>query len=94
MIEPVGDIVDAHSYPHPAFPFDDNRYRDFIKVMGEFGGHDSRRTDRRDVDNCDDRQCRRSARSFRRWRCSRAELDHALTSTRRLRVFDVGPMLR
>lgn len=39
---PVGDVVDAHSYPHPAFPFEDGeggRFDDFIKVMGEFGGH-------------------------------------------------------
>ncbi|MBB02324.1 MAG: glycoside hydrolase family 2 [Planctomyces sp.] len=39
---PVGDIVDAHKYPHPEFPFDDGkggRFKDFIKVMGEFGGH-------------------------------------------------------
>ena len=36
---PVGDVVDHHSYPHPDFPFDSHRYNDFIKVMGEFGGH-------------------------------------------------------
>ncbi|MFK8113895.1 MAG: family 43 glycosylhydrolase [Rubripirellula sp.] len=39
---PVGDIVDAHSYPHPVFPFDqgkEGRFDGFIKVMGEFGGH-------------------------------------------------------
>lgn len=37
---PGGDIVDAHSYPHPSFPFDENRYDEkFIKVIGEFGGH-------------------------------------------------------
>ena len=36
---PVGDVVDHHSYPHPDFPFDEQRYKDFIKVMGEFGGH-------------------------------------------------------
>ena len=36
---PVGDIVDAHKYPHPGFPFEPERYNDFIKVMGEFGGH-------------------------------------------------------
>ena len=39
---PVGDIVDAHKYPHPEFPFDQGtggRFKDFIKVMGEFGGH-------------------------------------------------------
>ena len=36
---PVGDIADHHSYPHPAFPFDADRYQDFIVVVGEFGGH-------------------------------------------------------
>ena len=36
---PVGDIVDFHKYPDPGFPFDENRYREFIKVVGEFGGH-------------------------------------------------------
>lgn len=36
---PVGDIVDHHSYPNPAFEFDPDRFGDFIKVVGEFGGH-------------------------------------------------------
>ncbi len=39
---PVGDIVDAHKYPHPEFPFVDGaggRFDKYIKVMGEFGGH-------------------------------------------------------
>lgn len=39
---PVGDIVDAHKYPHPEFPFAqgaNGRFDDYIKVMGEFGGH-------------------------------------------------------
>jgi beta-galactosidase len=39
---PVGDVVDAHSYPHPRFPFElgeKARFAGFIKVMGEFGGH-------------------------------------------------------
>jgi beta-galactosidase/beta-glucuronidase len=39
---PVGDVVDAHKYPHPGFPFDQGaggRFDDYIKVMGEFGGH-------------------------------------------------------
>ena len=36
---PVGDIVDGHKYPHPEFPFEPGRYGDFIKVVGEFGGH-------------------------------------------------------
>jgi beta-galactosidase/beta-glucuronidase len=36
---PVGDIADHHNYPDPAFPLDDPRFKDFIKVVGEFGGH-------------------------------------------------------
>ena len=39
---PVGDVVDEHRYPHPGFPFElggDGRFDDFIKVVGEFGGH-------------------------------------------------------
>jgi hypothetical protein len=39
---PTGDVVDAHSYPNPVFPFEQGsggRFDDFIKVMGEFGGH-------------------------------------------------------
>ncbi|HEU5118885.1 MAG TPA: glycoside hydrolase family 2 TIM barrel-domain containing protein, partial [Isosphaeraceae bacterium] len=39
---PVGHIVDHHQYPHPGFPFaqgKDGRFDDFIKVVGEFGGH-------------------------------------------------------
>ncbi|MBD3674088.1 MAG: family 43 glycosylhydrolase [Planctomycetaceae bacterium] len=39
---PVGDVVDAHRYPYPQFPFEDGqggRFENFIKVMGEFGGH-------------------------------------------------------
>lgn len=36
---PVGDIADQHSYPHPDFPFDADRYQDFVQVVGEFGGH-------------------------------------------------------
>jgi len=36
---PVGDIADAHKYPHPDFPFDSERFDAFIKVVGEFGGH-------------------------------------------------------
>jgi hypothetical protein len=39
---PVGDIVDEHRYPHPGFPFEldtNGRFDDFIKVIGEFGGH-------------------------------------------------------
>lgn len=39
---PIGDVVDAHNYPHPDFPFGDgkgHRFDDYIKVVGEFGGH-------------------------------------------------------
>jgi len=36
---PVGDIADHHSYPHPGFPTGDPRFDDYIKVVGEFGGH-------------------------------------------------------
>jgi len=36
---PVGDVVDQHSYPNPGFPFDQERFTDFVKVIGEFGGH-------------------------------------------------------
>jgi beta-galactosidase/beta-glucuronidase len=36
---PVGDIADEHRYPDPAYPFEDSRFADYIKVVGEFGGH-------------------------------------------------------
>lgn len=36
---PVGDVADHHNYPDPEFPLEDQRFRDFIKVVGEFGGH-------------------------------------------------------
>ncbi|MFC1759609.1 glycoside hydrolase family 2 protein, partial [Planctomycetota bacterium] len=36
---PVGDVADHHAYPDPMFPVGDQRYTDFIKVVGEFGGH-------------------------------------------------------
>ena len=36
---PVGDIADHHEYPHPAFPTTDKRFDDYVKVVGEFGGH-------------------------------------------------------
>lgn len=39
---PVGHVVDHHQYPHPAFPFEldeGGRFDDFVKVVGEFGGH-------------------------------------------------------
>ncbi|MEL6109202.1 MAG: sugar-binding domain-containing protein [Planctomycetota bacterium] len=35
---PAGDVADHHSYPHPEFPGDD-RFDDYVKVVGEFGGH-------------------------------------------------------
>lgn len=36
---PVGDIADEHAYPDPAFPIDDERFDNYVKVVGEFGGH-------------------------------------------------------
>ncbi|MDH3585084.1 MAG: glycoside hydrolase family 2, partial [Phycisphaerae bacterium] len=39
---PVGHIADEHEYPHPEFPFDQGeggRFHNFVKVVGEFGGH-------------------------------------------------------
>ena len=39
---PIGDFVDEHNYPHPAFPFHlgrEGRFDGFVKVVGEFGGH-------------------------------------------------------
>lgn len=36
---PVGHIADHHNYPEPAFPLRDVRFNDFVKVVGEFGGH-------------------------------------------------------
>ena len=36
---PVGHMVDAHSYPHPNFPFDPERFAPYVHAMGEFGGH-------------------------------------------------------
>jgi beta-galactosidase len=35
----VGDIADEHAYPEPAFPLKDERFDDYVKVVGEFGGH-------------------------------------------------------
>lgn len=35
---PAGDIADHHSYPEPDFPSEE-RFRDYVKVVGEFGGH-------------------------------------------------------
>jgi beta-galactosidase len=36
---PVGDIADHHAYPNPEFPFNTQRFGDYVKVVGEFGGH-------------------------------------------------------
>jgi Glycosyl hydrolases family 2/Glycosyl hydrolases family 2, sugar binding domain/Glycosyl hydrolases family 2, TIM barrel domain len=36
---PVGDVADDHQYPAPGFPLGDLRFDEFIKVVGEFGGH-------------------------------------------------------
>lgn len=36
---PVGDIADYHQYPSPGFPVSDVRFNDFVRVVGEFGGH-------------------------------------------------------
>lgn len=35
----VGDIADHHNYPNPTYPLDVALYHDYIKVVGEFGGH-------------------------------------------------------
>lgn len=35
----VGDIADQHQYPHPDFPLEVPLYNDYIKVVGEYGGH-------------------------------------------------------
>jgi beta-galactosidase len=36
---PVGHFADEHKYPNPGFPFEQTRFNDYIKVVGEFGGH-------------------------------------------------------
>ena len=36
---PVGHIADQHQYPNPGFPLADTRFADYVKVVGEFGGH-------------------------------------------------------
>ncbi len=36
---PAGDVADRHNYPEPMFPFEDRRLNDYVKVVGEFGGH-------------------------------------------------------
>ncbi len=35
----AGDVADRHNYPEPMFPFEDRRLNDYVKVVGEFGGH-------------------------------------------------------
>ncbi|KAA5825153.1 glycoside hydrolase family 2 [Algibacter amylolyticus] len=35
----VGDIVDEHKYPNPDFPSEMPLFDNYIKVVGEFGGH-------------------------------------------------------
>ncbi|MDN4502803.1 glycoside hydrolase family 2 TIM barrel-domain containing protein [Alteromonadaceae bacterium BrNp21-10] len=36
---PIGDIADAHHYPEPKFLLNEENFNDYIKVVGEFGGH-------------------------------------------------------
>ncbi len=36
---PVGDMADEHSYPDPSFMLNAPEYKDFVRVVGEFGGH-------------------------------------------------------
>ena len=36
---PIGDIADEHNYPHPRYPLGYPLYDEYIKVVGEFGGH-------------------------------------------------------
>ena len=36
---PVGDVADEHHYPDPAFPLNVSLFDNYIKVVGEFGGH-------------------------------------------------------
>lgn len=36
---PVTDIADAHHYPDPFFPLNAQIFEDYIKVIGEYGGH-------------------------------------------------------
>jgi beta-galactosidase/beta-glucuronidase len=36
---PVGQMADNHNYPNPTFPFGQDRFNDYVKVVGEFGGH-------------------------------------------------------
>jgi len=36
---PVGDMADEHSYPDPYFWLEAPGYQDYVRVVGEFGGH-------------------------------------------------------
>lgn len=36
---PVGDIAAQHSYPYPVFPMKDKRFDNYVKAVGEMGGH-------------------------------------------------------
>lgn len=36
---PVGHVADEHKYPNPGFPFEQERFNEYVKVVGEFGGH-------------------------------------------------------
>ena len=36
---PVGSIADNHKYPNPSFPLENTNFNDYVKVVGEFGGH-------------------------------------------------------
>lgn len=36
---PVGDMADEHAYPNPFFETDNPKFDDFVKIVGEFGGH-------------------------------------------------------
>ena len=36
---PTGHIADEHMYPNPGFPFEQERFNEYVKVVGEFGGH-------------------------------------------------------
>lgn len=36
---PLGHIVSNHSYPYPSFPTEDPRFDNYVKVVGEMGGH-------------------------------------------------------
>jgi hypothetical protein len=36
---PIGDIADEHDYPDPSFPLENPMFDDYIKVVGEYGGH-------------------------------------------------------